>query len=311
VALPDGTTVFDTYPPAVFNGIKFPVEKSRIEGGLRDYVHEYPHSPGGSPEKLGRSLYQFHITANFDSNFEAYPNLYPLNLDALLGYFEQGTTATDFRLPQMPSSVPAYARKWTREMSNRIRSGESVEFSLIEDQSTQFLFLDVVNLIPNVQAANNALSAALAQAVLQYQKDQLVLGSATGLFTSLTATVNKILAFRDQSILYSQAALSSVDALITTCQKLDESPSLQSAQAAHIMSALHDLWRAAVDVSHDIQSKGAQLQVWVVPTSMSVASVAGAIFGDSARASDLLSLNPFPDPMSIPAGYKVNYYPTR
>ena len=132
-------SVFDSYPQASFSGITFPVESSRIKGGIRDHIHEYPHSPGGSPEKLGRMLYEFTVQVHFDARFTNYPGLYPQSLNQLTTLFEAQTTA-DFRLPQMPASVSCYCRAWTREMTNRIRSGERVELVFMEDQSTLYLF---------------------------------------------------------------------------------------------------------------------------------------------------------------------------
>src|ERR1019366_6889543 len=90
-----GTTAFDTFPKAYFapnrtsvlttsgsGTIHFPVESSRIEGGQRDHLHKYPHSPGASPEKLGRESYLYHVTSKFDTGFNdgAYPGLYPYGL---------------------------------------------------------------------------------------------------------------------------------------------------------------------------------------------------------------------------------------
>jgi prophage DNA circulation protein len=297
-------SVFDTFPRASFNGIEFPVESSRIDGGLRDHIHEYPHSPGGSPEKLGRSLYEFKVEANFDARFLAYPGLYPQNLDTLIGFFEQQATA-DFRLPQMPNAVPSYCRKWSREMRNKIRSGERVELLFIEDQSTLFLFQDLVS-SSTANTASAALNFNAQISLLSFTPPT----SIFAIFDGINAFVGQIQALQDTAELYGTRLSDAVQGLINTCESLDSQDSMQLVPAYALVESLHALWASAQTLANDIQQNGVQLQSWVVPAQMDIGRVSMSLYsGDSSRASDLLALNDIPDPLLIPAGMSLYYYP--
>jgi prophage DNA circulation protein len=300
-------SIFDTFPQSTFNGVAFPTESSRIEGGMRDHVHEYPHSPGGSPEKLGRKLYTFHVSAKFDTNFDNYPGLYPVNLDALLGFFEQGVTG-DLRLSQMPSAVPSYAFQWTREQSAKCRSGEKVDIVFREDQSTLFLFADVVNASANgmAQASNS-----VAQELASIQAQIALTRSDQALFSGLAGSVGAILALQDQANLFDTRLNDQIASIQNTCSSLDVSPALQVAIAWPLVNAMHDLWFAAVQLGQKQQSNGVLLQTYVVPATTDIGQIANAIYKDTSRVSDLLTLNPVVDPMSIRAGTRIEYFPVQ
>ena len=294
-------SVFDSFPRASFNGIEFPVESSRIKGGLRDHVHYYSHSPGGSPEKLGRELYEFTVQVNFDARFTAYPGLYPNSLDQLQQFFETQTTGS-FRLPQMPSAVPAYCRGWTREMNNRIRSGEKVELVFIEDQSNLFLFQDLVS-----NASANLTLGALANPSQFLPVPSLSLAALIG---QVSLFIGQIQGLAQTVSVYGTELSNAVDGLINACASLDDDDQMQGVPAAAMMEANHELWAAAQNMANDIQGQGIQLQKWVVPVQMDIGRISVAIYKDSSRAGDLLSLNDVPDPLLVQAGTPLWYYPT-
>ena len=313
-----GTTAFDVFPKAYFSPpntsvtagrIYFPVESSRIEGGMRDHLHKYPHSPGSSPEKLGRESYIFHVTSKFDTSFTTvgYPGLYPDGLTNLIAAFENGDTGA-FRLPQMQVEVDCYARKWTREMSNRVRSGETVEFTMVEDQSDAFVAANLFANFTDVGASADSMNQDAA--VLKY------LATATtkfqNLFVALNGAVTSFLALKDTAGLYDQSVNAMAAQISNKCQQLDDMLGWQGGQAdivSAVIEQLHGVWAAAQQYQQDQASQGVVLQQWVVPVTMDVTTLAASIYqGDTTRSEDLLSLNPFPDSMVIPAGYLVNYY---
>lgn len=297
-------TAFDGFPRATFNGFPFPVETSRIRGGLRDHVHEYPHSPGGSPEKLGRSLYEFDVEVHFDARFTSYPNLYPQTLDTLVGFFEQQVTA-DLRLPQMPSAVPSYCRKWEREMRNKIRSGESVHLLFVEDQSTLFLFQDLISTsTANVSGDFVAFTGAITN--LPFTPP----ASIFAFFDQIKSFVGSIQALQDTAELYGNRLSNAVTGLINACASLDTQDAMQIVPAYALVEALHAMWASAQTLDNDLQQNGVQLQSWIVPAQMDIGRVSMSLYsGDSSHASDLLSLNDVPDPLLIPAGATLYYYP--
>lgn len=298
-------SIADTFPQAYFRDVHFPVERSRILFALRDHVHEFPHTPGGAPEKLGRRLYQFQVSAVFDERFDSYPGLYPSGLDTLMGYAEQQTTGP-FRLPQMVQEVSAYILTADREWNNRIRSGERVDIVFREDQSSTFLFSDLVS----VQTGSITQSNADAQAQLAAVRAQLAMDQPTqDLFTALTNTVASIKGLQDQAELYGNRLQGMVQDGINLCKTLDSAAPLLVVPAWPVVNALHDLWSALQTMNDDILKQGVTLQTFIVPIDEDIGRVSTSIFGDSTHVSDLLSLNAIVDPMLVKAGTSIRYYP--
>ena len=299
-------TIWDTFPKATFGGIAFPVESSSIEGGLRDHVHEYPHTPGGAPEKMGRKLYTFRVNAIFDTRFDSYPGNYPQDLDTLLGNWEQQATQ-DLRLPQMAAAVPCYAFQWNREQSARVRSGERVAVSFREDQSSLFLFADIVNQgTGSIEFANNNTNATLASI-----QAQLAIPPATqSLFSALNAAVGQVLAVQDQALLYDARFGAMVAQVQNICGQIEAAVgTMQTIAAYPLLDAVFQTWAAAQKLSQDLLSQGGTLQTWTNPVTQDVGRIAMMLYGDTSRAGDLLSLNPFPDSARVLAGTPVLYYP--
>ena len=325
----DGTTAFDVYPKAYFTlteanstqatgpgsatwsegRIYFPVESSRIEGGIRDHLHKYPHSQGSSPEKLGRESYIFHVTSKFDTSFASvgYPGLYPAGLSNLITAFENQTTGA-FRLPQMGAEVNAYARKWTREMTNRVRSGETVEFTMVEDQTTAFVATNLFSNTASIGSSADAMNSNAA--VLTYLSTATT--KFTNIFTALNSAVTQFLAVKDTVGLYDQVVAATAAQISNKCKQLDDMLGWQGGQAdivASVIEQLHAVWAAAQQYQQDQLSQGVVLATWIVPTTMDVTTLSASIYqGDTTHAEDLLSLNAFPDAQVIPAGYAVSYY---
>ena len=298
-------SIADTWPKATFGTIAFPVESSRIVGGIRRHTHEYPHSPGGAGEKLGRKIYVFEVVATFDTNFDAYPGLYPQDLDTLMGNFEQQATQ-DLRLPQMAAAVPCFAVGWTREMSAKVRSGERVTITFEEDQTSVFLFGDIVALgTGQIELAATALQATADEILSQL----FVYTTTPGLLDSLQDAVNFVLSFRDQALLYDARFSAAVQQVQDICGQLDASPDMQVVAAYPLVELLHQIWQAAQKMQQDLAAQGAVLQTWICPMTQGINTVAIQLYGDTTRVGDLLALNPFPDSQRIKAGTPVLYYP--
>lgn len=301
------TTYWSTLPQCSFGNINFPVESSRIEGGQRDHVHEFPHTPAGAPELLGRKLYTFHVTAKFDIHFAdegSYPGLYPENLGTLLQYFEQGSTQP-LRLSQMGASVPAYAVQWTREQTAKCRSGEIVQITFREDTTSAFLFSSMVNTTLGLAAAGGGLGAQLSSVQNQ-------LGDFTmNLFGQLAAALSSIVAWGNQlGGTFTSQFYDEVLAAQTICGDLDARPEMLSPDLWPVINALHDVWLSVIKMSQQKSQNGIKLMQWINPITQPIGQVAASIYGgDSSRSGDLLSLNVIVDPMAVRAGARINYFP--
>jgi hypothetical protein len=294
-------------PPCTFGGIKFPVESSRIEGGQREHVHEYPHTPGGAPELLGRKLYVFHVTAKFDIHFGdegSYPGLYPTDLGNLLDMFEEGSTQP-LQLSQMGASVPCYAVSWTREQSAKCRSGEVVQITFREDTTEQFLFASMVNTASSIEFSGQDLSQQLASVQAQLSDTTM------NFFTQLASALSNLTSWATQlEGTFTSQYYDAVLAVQTICGNLDIQPDLQQEITWPVVSALHDVWLAAVNLGQQQSQNGAPLQTWINPITQGVGAIAASIYGgDSSQVNAILSLNNFPNPQAVRAGTRVNYFP--
>lgn len=296
--------VFDQLQPASFGGLKFPVREVRISGSLRDHVHEFPHAPGGAPEKLGRGLYRISMTAAFlgkDATlapaYRKWNPLWPNTLRALREYYENGDTQ-DLHIPTI-GTIQAYIKDWGQTMTNSNRSGEVGDFLFVEDQESAFL----VNNLLEVRATSLADKADAWNVQIKGVDD------STGLFDAITEAANSVLAIKDQIDLYGALVESKILGLTGLLREADEQVrSLNDPTNYQVLDALHELWDSALKLHKDLQERGAQLRNYVTPMLMPLSKAAAAIYGDSARTSELLQLNALEDPFAVPPGTTLRYY---
>jgi uncharacterized protein YoxC len=295
-------TALDKLQTWSFDGIEFPCERWSIKGGLRDHVHEYWKTNGGDPELGGRKLYEFHVTGNFQDRFRQYVGLFPDRLDKLLRTFEIGKIAK--LLVPFRGTFNAYAFDWDENADARARSGEKVTIAFREarDQDLNVIgYTDPSSLQLNIGAS--ALQAKLAQLVVP--------PNDRSLFDSINDLVNAVLAINDSSALYGQLVAAKIDQLTSYVAAADRLVTMQQAEWQPVVEALHALWASAQQFARDIQGKGTTLQKWTVTATMAMSEVSIAIYGDTAHLDDLLSLNTgtVRDPMRVPAGTTLVYYP--
>jgi prophage DNA circulation protein len=299
-------TAQDGLPITQFGDIKFPGETHTVDGTGRHHVHEYPHTPGGLVEKLGRSLYEITIRGNFQATFTAFPDLYPNGLATMRGYFENQTTLQ--LVHPTVGTFPAFITKWRQVKEARMLSGEKVDITFLEDQSQQFQLADLVT-----SADDTAIgpSADRLAAELQQVMDELAISpNDMSLFDSIQQLSQDIGAIGDTLNLYGNVYGAKLQALAGTCASLEATFSLQDARAWPVVDALLDVWQAAQLSLQDLQLKRATMNQYVVPKQETMIDVAIGIYGDASRASDLLSLNPLvADAMRVPANTIILYYP--
>lgn len=288
---------FDNLQIAQFEDIKFPVSKITVSGGLRDHVHEYPHSPGGAPEKLGRRLYtvKMHIPAM--QGFKAYPNLWPEGLDQLRQVFEEERTE-NLVIPTL-GTIKAYALNWNEETDYSNRSGVSVDLEFREDQSSAYLLTQMIDIDQSdVAGALAALTGTLDG------------GNLGDFFSSIKDAANSLLAVKDQAELYANVIEAKAAGLSQLCQQADELlHPLDNPANFRVLSALHDLWRASNKLSVDALKLTIPTQPFVTAGLMSVADISTLLYGDTSHAVDIMRGNALPDPLSIQPGTLIKYYP--
>lgn len=287
----------DQLKPFSFGAIAFPYVTYRVEGGLRDKVHEYPHSPGGAGEKLGRKLYEVNVTAEFMANaiVPRYRGLWPDALSALRRLWEQGSSR-DLHVPTI-GTFPAYCVKWGEEVKNTVRSSVLVDLQFREDQEQAFL----VNSIVDIDRA------ALATQIENFQFALDAQNASTDLFDGIVQTANALLSVKDQIDLYGSLVAAKIETLALLCDQADRQVNeLDSLEFQNVRDSLHDLWLSATTLQKDVATKLAKLKTYVTPFEMTINAVARAVGVENP--ADVLQLNALANPLAIPAGTQLRYY---
>lgn len=300
------TGLADAFPRASFFGVEFPYTDRSIHCSLRHHTHEYPHSPGGDDEDLGRRLYEFGFTCDFDTAFnEAYPRLYPEALLELVEVFNQGIVG---RLV-VPGFGTFLARcvDWDLRKMSRITSGEKVNFKFIEIFDNNFVEQDFATTAP--------LAIPQFMTVLREQVTQLEAAPLGALpanarpklqdLSTLETTTSQLAAATNGDVgLVTQRAR----AVLTACQQYDALTFLRYARAYPAMDALHELFKATLGIYKDALRRGRRIDVFVNDEARSVPQIATKIYGSTKNTIELMRLNTFADALLVPSGTQVRYY---
>jgi hypothetical protein len=199
-------------------------------------------------------------------------------------------------------SIKAYAIGWEEKADTRNRSGIEVDMTFREDQEGAFVF-EVLQLGPTT----------LPERVdtLDDVRARLYAGrTEPGLFAQINTVANSLLAIKDQNALYGSLIASKIYSLSALLGRVDtEVGDMNDPDNLELLEAVHALWDAVNRLGNDMQSKSVDLRSFTVPLLMSVTDVSNAIYGNSSKATDIMQLNALENPMAIPAGTSVRYYP--
>lgn len=325
---------FDDLQRASFDGIEFPISSCDVEGGLRDHVHEYPHSPGGAPEKLGRKLYTIRMEGVFDTRIRGYnPNLWPADLEELRDRFEREVTA-DLVIPFI-GTIKAYCVTWSQHATPERRSGETASFEFREDQSQAFLFSGLVAF--DLEGNRNAMeeftvafepymagstiaptgvivpppasATTPPRAVTKAQAFSQFRASDATLIQQITTGFNEALSLADRGELYAGLVQSKAQSVISACSRAYTTIEiLKNPLAWKALRGLKTLWKAARDLYDNAAGRTNRILLYRVAAPMSVQDISRAIYGDTERAILLLKLNAFPDAYRIERDTLVRYF---
>ena len=292
-------TAFDGLPRAGFYAIKFPITHLSIKGSGRQHIHEYPHSAGGQPEKLGRKLYTIKMRALFYDVFATYGDLYPTAMNSLIIQFEQQLTGP-LVIPTV-GTIQAFCTEWPREADfSKIRSGEVMDLEFLEDpgdQSQSFLS----------QNLGQGAAASIATAVLMAPSYPT---ASSSLLQSIQNSINSVLAIEQQVDLYGTYLSNQVTGILALFDEFDSSPAMQNPANYPLMTVVHDAAALMVQYQKSLTTKQGTPMKYRVPHVMSVSQVSTAIFGSSSQAVTILEMNALDDAMAIPAGTQITYLST-
>lgn len=316
------TQVFDTLQRAAFAGFEFAVSHLEVTGGLRDHVHEYPHSPGGAPEKLGRKLYEFHYTIPLHQGQPRYPLAFPETMQSLLIVFEGGKTF-DLVVPIL-GTISAYCTSWRVVVDPKAaRNGVILEATFREDQSNLFLVTQLVaktasSFSSALAAYNQALAdqrSRLAAAAAQIAAlDSLMLAvippGENALFDQIATGAAALLTEIGEAVAFGAGVAGVAAGVVTLCQTADATAtSLNDATRYPLLYALQDVWSQAQQVANDaLQTQITVVEYTVPQPGQSVSVISTALYGDASHAVELMQTNPIEDPFLVPGGTVLKAY---
>lgn len=296
-------TPFDGLKPFAFDGIEFPYKNYRIQGGIRKHEFNYPHEDGGDTEKLGRKLYEIHVSSNFTAGLiKKYPNLWA-DLKSLRSTFAKQNTAV-INIPHI-GEMRAFADSWTESVNARDRSTIDVEMTFTEELDEKFAATNVAS-----SDSGNAMQDKLDTFNAEVLRQQLLLDNNTAnIFSIINSVCSSVLGIKDQVDLYGSLIVSKIDSATAIIRDADQQVNeLNNPDFWPLIDALHDLWDSSLQLQKDVLSENAPLKTFTLPIRMSIGQASSAIFGNSSQAVDLMTLNAIEDPLSIPAGFQLAYY---
>jgi hypothetical protein len=294
--------LFDTWKRASFGGIEFPFTDLDIAGSLRKHTHEYLKRPGGEVEALGRRCYVFSFKCRFVDVFEAYADLYPSRLSALISLCESERTY-ELWIPPMERSFQAKATEWRRSITAMLRNGEDVSFTFEEDSTEQYTTL---NLIGTRASAFPQLATELAVEIRALE-DPSLLDAFNALLEAIDAFLT-VVSLVQAEIDYQTAR---VDGVIRRCQALANLPAMQRAPAAPALLILINVWALAAQTRAEVLSASRPILLYRVERDvMSVIDVSVDIYGTPAKSGELLRFNDLDNAMRITRGTYLRYLPT-
>lgn len=304
---------FDQLQAMSFAGAQFPYETYSITGGIRKHKHEYPHNPGAAVEKLGRELYEIHVSVKFTAGLAKAPyDDLLLTLAVLRDAFEQ--QLTDALVIPHIGTIQACAEKWTEGARNTNRSTISGDFTFFEDLNSAVALADSVTVSSAALPAlldkfNIAREGIVPDPVRSQFKIPATGPNATNIFDAINDLTVSICGIKDQADLFGALVASKIDGLLALYRAADTQISQLNQPKNHeMLEAMHAMWLATLELQRDLQNTGYRAQIFVTPARMSITQVSIAIYGTSAYGGQLLQLNSLDDPLSIPAYTQLVYY---
>jgi len=296
----------DKFQKAQFGDYAFPYSQITIKGGIRHHVHEYPHSPGGDVEKMGRKLYTFRFRVPFHdipgSRLAVeFQGLFPNRLRNLIALFDR-QASLPLVIPSVGTMV-CVATDWDglADMADAL-SGETWNIEFIEDVDQA----SIVKALPSLGVASMVAAAdnfeALWKKLYFATKPPSIFQAINDLVTAIDGTFGQFEA-------YSRLVAGKLEGLAQLCQKADSDVAeLRDPMNHLVVEALKDVWASAVDLSQNISGpKGGELSTFRVPRLMSIGQVATKLYGSADRGIDIMQINPIDDPFAIKAGTELQY----
>lgn len=285
-----------------------------IASSGRIEVHEYRWTSGGKTEDHGHKLYTFRFSAVFTNDKRYKPPLFPDTLNGLRALFAERRIG-ELVIPDV-GKVLCKISDWSERHEGDKRRSATADIEFLEEESNRFLAASSSQIQTSALQAKTDQWAAIVkntktQTAPTFQNVDFTTPDerAFDLFDQITGAANQLLAFRDQSLLYSELLASKIDSLTGMLREANSLTFFNNPMKSDVLFALKELWAATLEIARVKENDAGAPKKYTVVQTMTVSQVAAAIYGSTERAGDLLGLNDFPDAMRITAGTRVTYLP--
>lgn len=276
--------------------IAFPYTDCRASIQQRHHVHVYLHTNGGEVEKLGLALRKFSFTIPAHDTLQPpWRNFYSLVLPKLWAKWQSGETG--------PAVIPSIGRiqAFAPEATRSIRasaSGEPVEVQLLEDSRT----LSTIDALftPSAQALPTQLRTTIRATAPVVEPS---------LLSRLLDAVSQAESLLAQGNTYARQWTAQISHIVNLCEAVYRLPALALPENFAMLDTVLELQAMAVRLRREQAYRSRTLLIWPVatPSRMSVVQIAAWIYGNTARAPELLMVNDW-DPLNVPRGSIVRHY---
>lgn len=300
-------TAFSRLQRASWDGIEFPVRHYTVKGSLRYHVHEYPHAPGGAFENLRRKLYEVRMSVPMLARLRNYPDLFPTRWALMRQQFETGEPR-NLVVPTI-GTIKCRCIEWPETMDAKIQSGVMVELAFLEDQSQEYLVEKLIQVDKQrIPQLIEFLDGEWSKAVDKYKDG--VSAYELGLFDAIISTARDILSIKDNIEYYGAMVEAKIEAFEAVVSEADRAIRMFDDPGNWaVVNAVRDLWAAVEKFKDDLLGKGYKLETFIVPMTMSITDVSKRLYGNNSMAVTLMQSNDIDDPLAIPTGTRIRYYP--
>lgn len=295
------TSAFDELQPSSFAGIGFAVVGWTIKGGIRQHAHEFPGSPGGQIEKLGRRLYQFMFDAIFSANdpvHSAEELAFPVTLQTIRVLFEKQESGP-LVIPTL-GTMNCVCTDWEETADPaHMRDGVRMKLTFTEDSEEELSIDDVITATASSLA--NKLELVL-EAIAPLEETE------PDLFESIEGAMNEVQGVIDQVNLAGDQLGAKIAGVTSKMQQLDESVSeLGDAEQWPVTRAIHDLGATLIEYGKSVEAAVNPPSSYTTPKLMSATEVSIALYGDTVHTADILKANRavINDAFAIPEGTEL------
>lgn len=294
-------------PGATFNGIRFPVENAKADGGNAFAEHTAYRRPGADMEPTGRDPYKGTLSIPLINNatlVREYGTLFPDLMQRLVAEFEASPIGTLVH-PTL-GTFQAAVQTWSQELDPTTRNGVKLAVSFTEHNGSVSVAVNTSasTAVTNTDAVfTSALAADTAAAV------KATAGTPVSGYVPMAPTVSVILDDIDETVENFSTVASLFRDLIATVTARADLPAMLTASNYVVNRAVQDTLNAAFALQAAYGVGSPRQSVYTVPRLMSLPEVAQTVYGNANLTAAILASNAIVSPLRIPAGTRLVILP--